>query len=173
MFRNYIKIAIRNIYRSLSYTVINISGLSLGITCAFLIFAIVSYHVSFDNFHENPNRIFRFVTEQHRDQVSYVPSVPPAFGSAFRSDYTYGEKVARIFTNTELLITVDGDGDPRKFKEDISFAEPEFFQIFNFPLVAGREANILNEPNTAVVSERIAKKYFGNQSALNKTFRFN
>jgi putative ABC transport system permease protein len=173
MIRNHIKIAIRNIYRSLSYTVINVSGLSLGITCAFLIFAIVSYHLSFDNFHANSNRIFRFVTEQHRDQVSYVPSVPPAFGAAFRNDYTYGEKVARIFTNTELLITVDGDGDPEKFKEDISFAEPEFFQIFNFPLIAGKLDNVLSEPNTAIVTERIAKKYFGNQSALNRTFRFN
>src|SRR5688572_27951883 len=149
MLRNHIKIAIRNIYRSLSYTVINVSGLSLGITCAFLIFAIVSYHLSFDNFHANSNRILRFVTEQHRDQVSYVPSVPPAFGAAFRNDYTYGEKVARIFTNTELLITVDGDGDPKKFKEDISFAEPEFFQIFYLPLIAGKLDNVLSEPNTA------------------------
>lgn len=173
MLKNHIKIAFRNIYRSLSYTVINVSGLSLGITCALLIFAIVSYHLSFDTFHANSNRIFRFVTEQHRDQVSYAPSVPPAFGAAFRNDYTYGEKVARIFTNTELLITVDGDGDPKKFKEDVSFAEPEFFQIFNFPLIAGKSSNVLSEPNTAIITERIAKKYFSNQSALNKTFRFN
>ena len=72
MLRNYFKIAIRNITRSLSYTVINVSGLSLGITCAILIFSIIHYHLSFDTFHNNTDRVYRFVTEQHRDQISYV-----------------------------------------------------------------------------------------------------
>ena len=173
MLRNYFKIAIRNITRSLSYTVINVSGLSLGITCAILIFSIIHYHLSFDNFHQNTDRIYRFVTEQHRDQVSYVSSVPPAFGLAFRNDYTFGEKVARICNLTEQLMYVEENGNAKKFKEDLSFAEPEFFQIFNFPIVAGQSKNVLTEPNTAIISERVAKKYFGNQSPLNKTFRFN
>ena len=172
MLRNYFKIAIRNITRSLSYTVINVSGLSLGITCAILIFSIITYHLSFDNFHNNTDRVYRFVTEQHRDQVSYVSSVPPAFGLAFRNDYTFGEKVARICTLTEQLITIEENGNAKKFKEDLSFAESEFFQIFNFPIVAGQSKNVLTEPNTAIISERMAKKYFGNQSPLNKTFRF-
>ena len=91
---------------------------------------------------------------------------------AFRNDYTFGEKVARICTLTEQLITVEENGNAKKFKEDLSFAEPEFFQIFNFPIVAGQSKNVLTEPNTAIISERMAKKYFGNQSPLNKTFRF-
>ena len=172
MLRNYFKIAIRNISRSLSYTVINVSGLSLGITCAILIFSIINYHLSFDDFHENTERIYRFVTEQHRDQVSYANAVPPAFGLAFRNDYTFGEKVARICTLTEHLVTVEENGNAKKFKEDVSFAEPEFFQIFNFPIIEGQSKNVLTDPNTAVISERVAKRYFGNQSPLNKTFRF-
>jgi ABC-type antimicrobial peptide transport system permease subunit len=172
MLQNYFKIAIRTITRSPSYTVINVSGLSLGITCAILIFSIIYYHLSFDNFHQNTERIYRFVTEQHRDQVSYVSSVPPAFGLAFRNDYTFGEKVARICNLSGHLLAIEENGNTKKFKEDLSFAEPDFFQIFNFPIVAGQSQNVLAEPNTAIISERMAKKYFGNQSPLNKTFRF-
>src|SRR5688572_14516252 len=87
MLKSYLKLAVRNIIRSASYSTINISGLALGITCALLIFSLVTYHLNFDNFHTDSDRIYRFVTEQHRDQVSYVGSVPPAFGKAFREDY--------------------------------------------------------------------------------------
>ena len=173
MLLNYFKIALRNITRSFSYSMINISGLTLGITCAFLIFSMIAYHLQFDDFHHEDDRIYRFVTEQHRDQISYTGSVPPAFGLAFRNDYTFGEKVARICTLDEQLISVEENGHQKKFKEDVSFAEPEFFQIFNFPIVAGYHKNILVEPNTALITEQMAKKYFGEQSPLNKTFRFN
>jgi putative ABC transport system permease protein len=173
MLFNYLKIAIRSIKRYASYTVINISGLALGITCALLIFSLVSYHLSFDNFHNQSERTYRFVTEQHRDDITYVGSVPPVFGKAFRDDYTYGEKVARLFTSTEELISIEEDGKLRKFKEDIAFAEPEFFEIFNFPLVSGQSGgNLLQEPNTVLISERIAAKFFGNEQPIGKVIRF-
>ena len=122
MLLNYFKIALRNITRSFSYSMINISGLTLGITCAFLIFSMIAYHLQFDDFHHEDDRIYRFVTEQHRDQISYTGSVPPAFGLAFRNDYTFGEKVARICTLDEQFISVEENGHQKKFKEDISFA---------------------------------------------------
>lgn len=173
MLYNFFKIAIRNIRRSASSTIINVAGLGLGTTCGLLIFSIVQYHLSFDNFHKNRERTYRFVTEQHRDEVSYVASVPPAFATAFRNDFSFGEKVGRICTVTEQLITLEENGNARKFQEEIAFAEPEFFEIFNFPLIEGAGTNTLVEPNTAVVTEKITKKYFGNGSALNKTFRLN
>lgn len=105
MLKSYLKLALRNIVRSTSNAVINISGLALGITCTLLIFSLVTYHLSFDNFHNNSDRIYRFVTEQHREQVTYQGSVPPAFGKVFRDDYTYGEKVARLCTAEEVLIS--------------------------------------------------------------------
>ncbi len=172
MYKSYFKTAWRNITGKKTYAAINIAGLALGIACALLIFSLVSYHLDFDNFHNNSDRIYRFVTEAHRDHVSYSQSVPPPFGKAFRDDYTFGEKVARVCTLTDQLIAVEDGADFRKFKEEISFAEPEFFDIFNFPLVSGKRDNILSEPNTAVVSERIAKKYFGDESPVGKTFRF-
>jgi predicted permease len=173
MIFNYLKIAARNITRSFSSTVINVCGLALGITCGVLLFSIIQYHLSFDNFHAKSDRIYRFVTEQHRDEISYTASVPPAFGKAFRDDYTFGEKVARICTLFESQVTVEQDGTSKKFKENVSFAESEFFEIFNFPVLTGQATNVLSEPNTAIVTERIAKKYFGGESALNKVIIFN
>ena len=87
MIRNYLKIAWRNLVKNKAYGFINIIGLALSMTCGILIFVLVKYHLGFDNFHKDSNRIYRFVTEQHRDNISYAPSVPPAFGKAFRNDY--------------------------------------------------------------------------------------
>ena len=171
MLVNYFKIALRNITRSFSYSMINISGLTLGITCAVLIFSMITYHLRFDNFHQDDDRIYRFVTEQHRDQVSYVGSVPPAFGFAFRNDYTFGEKVARICALDEQLISIEEHGQVKKFKENIAFAEPEFFEIFNFPVIAGNHKSILSETNTAIITEQMAQKYFGDADPIGQVIR--
>jgi putative ABC transport system permease protein len=173
MLFNYFTVAFRNIRRFASYTVINVLGLALGITCVTLIYSLVTHHLSFDKFHSNSDRVYRFVTEQHRDQVSYVGSVPPAFANAFRNDYTFGEKVARVCTLTEQLISLDQNGETKKFSEEVSFADEEFFEIFNFPVTFGQAKNFLHEVNSAIITERMAKKYFGDESALDKTFRFN
>jgi ABC-type antimicrobial peptide transport system permease subunit len=172
MYKNYLKTGWRSIISKRHYTVINVSGLALGIACALLIFSLVSYHLTFDNFHAHSDRIYRFVTEEHRDQVSYGPNVPPAFGKTFRADYTFGEKVSRLCTLTDQLIAVEEHGEVDKYQEEVAFADPEFFETFNFPFVAGKRDNMLSEPNTAIITERIAKKYFGGESPLGKTFRF-
>jgi putative ABC transport system permease protein len=169
MILNYLKTAIRTIRRSATYTVINVSGLALGITCALLIFSLVTHHLRFDNFHSEGDRIYRFVTEEHRDDVEYESSVPPAFGKAFREDYTFGEMVARICSANSLL-SFELQGKTMKYQEDLAFADASYLEIFNFPLVAG--TNELTQPGTAILTQRIAKKYFGDEPALGKTLRF-
>lgn len=171
MLENYLKLALRNIMRAPTYSVINISGLALGITCALLIFSLVTYHLNFDNFHTDTDRIYRFVTEQHRDQISYAGSVPPAFGKTFRDDYTYAEKVARVCTAYESLISIEQGGELKKFTENAAFVDVEFFEVFSFPLVSGDIRKNLTEPNTCVITEQMAKKIFGNETALDKTIR--
>ncbi len=173
MIKNYFKIAWRNLKKNKSYAFINIMGLALSITCGILIFSLVNYHLGFDNFHPNAGRIFRIVTEQHRDNISYTEGVPAPLGKAIRTDYTFTEKIARVANYDQQLITINTDKAIKKFKEKdgAAFAEPEFFSIFNFPLVQGNISTALNEPNTAVVTERIAKKYFGNENPINKVFR--
>ncbi|MFT3750499.1 MAG: ABC transporter permease [Agriterribacter sp.] len=174
MFKDYFKVAFRNLVRKKTYTTINVLGLGLGISCAILIFAIISYHLSFDNFHTNPDRIYRLVTESHRDGVSYSAGVPSPLGRRFREDYTYGEKVARVATYNGLITINDGK-IIRKFREEkgLAFTEPAFFDIFNYPLLYGDRKTLLNEPNTAILTERVAKKYFGDSNPINRMFRFN
>jgi ABC-type antimicrobial peptide transport system permease subunit len=136
--------------------------------CALLIYMLVTYHLSFDTFHSHSDRIYRFVTEQHRDQVSHVFSVPPAFGNTFRNDYTYAEKVARMCTNSEALISIDLNNEVKKFNDEIAFVDPDYFDIFHFPTVEG---TIPTAPNTAAITQEMAIKYFGDQPALGKTIR--
>ena len=171
MLVNYVRVAFRNIQRSLSYAAINIFGLSLGICCTLLIYLLIAYHLDFDTFHTNGDRIYRFVTEEHRDKVTYVPNVPPAFGKAFRNDYPYGEKVARLYTYDDAMVSVGMASDAKKFKEEVAFCDPEFFQIFNFPLAEGASPPLLANPHHAVITEKMAAKYFGNEPALGKTLR--
>jgi putative ABC transport system permease protein len=173
MIRNYFKIAFRNLARNKAYTFINISGLALGMTCGILIFMLVKYHLSFDNFHANSDRIYRFVTEQHRETITYRSDVPSPLGKVFRNDYTFGEKVARIFTADGVVLTIQNGREIRKFKEDegVAFTETEFFDIFNYPLLQGDIKTALSEPNTAILTQRMAKKFFGDSDPINKTFR--
>ncbi len=173
MIKNYFKIAFRNLVRHKAYTTINVLGLALGMTCGILIFALVSFHLSFDNFHADSDRIYRFVTEAQREGVSYSRSVPSPLGKVFREDYTFGEKVARIATYNSVLITIEEGETVRKFKEEegVAFTEPEFFDIFNYPLSQGDSRTALNEPGTAILTERMARKYFGDANPVNRTFR--
>lgn len=173
MIRNYCKIALRVLFRNKTYSTLNILGLALSMTCGILIFTLVKYHLSFDNFHKDKDRIYRMVTEQHRDNTTYTGSVPPALGKAFRQDYDLAEKTARIATWEERQISVTSGTELKKFKEKdgVAFAEPEYFDIFNYPLIRGSKQTILSDPNTAVITERTARKYFGNEDPIGKVIR--
>ncbi|MFT3934357.1 MAG: ABC transporter permease [Chitinophagaceae bacterium] len=170
MLKNYFKIAWRNLRRHKAYAAINIVGLSLGIACAILIYTLVSFHLSFDNFHKNKDRIYRVVTEIHNETLGHTPGVPPPFAKAFRSDYALAEKTARVIGYWSIISI---PAENKKFEEDNGFAitEPSFFEIFNFPLVEGDIKTALNEPNSAIVTQKIAKKYFGTEHAMGKVFR--
>ena len=168
---NYLKTALRNLLRYRVYNFINISGLSLGMACAILIFAVVRFHLSFDNFHDRPENIYRVVTELHNEQVRAVECVPAPFGRYFRENLTYGDAVARMARFDGELVTLEENGVDRKFSEHVAFAEADFLNMFNFPLVAGNRARALTGPNVAIITERLAHKYFGNETALNKTLR--
>jgi len=174
MLKNYWKIAVRVLFRNKAYSTINILGLALSMTCGILIFTLVKYHLSFDNFHKDSDRIYRFVTEQHRDDIHYVGSVPPAFGKGFRDDYTFGEQTARIAGFDDIMIALRTPTEVKKFKEKEGavFSEPAYFDIFNFPLLRGDKNTVLVEPNTAIITDRLAHKYFGNEDPIGKTIWF-
>src|SRR5258706_16221412 len=115
MLKNYFKIAWRNLKRNRAYAAINIVGLSLGIACAILIYILVSFHLGFDGFHKNKDRIYRVVTEIHNEQIGHTPGIPPPFTKAFRDDYTFAEKTARAITFWKLISI---PAENKKFEEE-------------------------------------------------------
>ena len=170
MFKNYLKIAWRNLQKRKIFATINILGLALGFGCSILIFLFVNHHLQFDNFHKNPERTYRFVTEQHRDDVSYRASVPPGFATAFIDDYNYAEKVAKIVSLEKLQINGVDTNAAKRFKEDVVFAETDFFEIFNFPISEILTGRNIKEPNTAYITESFSKRMFGDKLGLGEQF---
>jgi len=173
MIKNYIKIAWRNLKRNKAYAMISTIGLSLGMLCGILIFTLITYHLSFDNFHHNSKRIYRVYTEWNDETVNRSAGVPQPLGKAFRNNFALGEKTARVITFRNNLVSFTEKGDLKKFSEEegATFAEPDFFGILNFPLVKG-DAKSLNKPGQVLITQKLAKKYFGSENAaMSKVIR--
>ncbi len=178
MFKNYLKIAWRNLVRNKSYAVINVTGLAVGIAVCMMIFIIIQYQTSFDQFHTKQDRIYRMLTGRHPADaatISYSKSVPFAMPEGLKADFPQLEQVAPVYAshNDELQV-VDINGAPVKnFKEPggVFYTTPSFFNMFNFPLLAGSYAS-LKDPNNVLLTKEIAATYFGDwQTAMGKTIK--
>ena len=175
MFKNYFKTAFRSFKRNTSYTLINILGLSVGIAACFLIFLVVQFESSFDNFHLKKNSIYRVGTEFHnQDGVSYSAGVAFPVATALRVDFPQMKEVASIFKDGGEITVEDGSSQQKKYKEDnFYYAEPQFFNMFNFPFLAGDAKSALSDPNSAVLTQATAEKYFGDwRNAIGKTIKY-
>src|SRR5690349_12224905 len=177
MFRNYLKTAIRNLKRNKLYAIINVLGMAVGIAACLLIFLVIQFETSFDKFHPNRANIYRVVTEFHsQDGISYSKGISFPVAPALRLDFPEIKKVAGVFRSyrDEITLQPNSAGISKKFIEDFYFAEPQFFSIFNFPLLAGDIRTVLREPHTAIITQELAEKYFGDwKSAIGKTIKRN
>jgi putative ABC transport system permease protein len=175
MFKNQLILAWRNLRKNKSYTLINILGLSSGIACAILIFTLVSYQLSFDRFHPDADRVYRVVTIFHEENIEYQSGVPQPLGKAFLNDYSYAEAAARVVSSSSALISLPYEKQVKKFEEEdgVAYADPGFFDIFRFPLVNGSSGPLLTEPNTALITQKLATKYFGSEEPVGKIIRYN
>ena len=175
MIQNYITIAFRNLSKHRTYAMLNTLGLSLSIACCILIFMVVRHHFSFDKFHQNKERIVMITTETRGESTNKGNSVPYPMGAALRQEYAFLEKTAMVASRENSLITLEKAGEaPVKFKEESTraFAEPAFFDIFDYPLLRGSMERF-EEPKTALLTERIAQKYYGKDDPIGKTFKVN
>lgn len=171
MLRNFFIIAWRNVRKNKAYATINVLGLSLGIACGLLIFTFVHYNLSFDDFHPAKDRVYRLVTVWHDQFADSSQGTPSPLGRVFRKDLDVAEKLSRIIDYSGL-VTIQDKGVTKKFDERIAYAEPEFFDIFNFPLIRGDQSTALHAPGQVLITEKIAKKYFGDAgAAMGRTIR--
>ncbi|WP_449438154.1 ABC transporter permease [Pedobacter steynii] len=163
MFKLNLKIALRNLWKNKGYTFINVFGLSIGMASCILIFMFIRYQLSFDEGYKNENRIYRFVTTwkyNSFDDYSQGVSVPHV--AAAREEITGLEKVAPIFRDWGIIEVKDQQGkEVMKVDEQLHYAGPDFFEIFDTNWLNAGAAKDLIEPNTVVLSESMAKKFFG------------
>jgi putative ABC transport system permease protein len=176
MLKNYLKTAFRNIVRQKGSTIINVAGLTLGITCSLVLFLMVKHLSTFDSNHTNRERIFRVVTESDGNSGRfYTPGVPSVLPDAFRDDFHEAEEVTFLSYRSGSMVSLPDDGDvPKKFKEDrgVVFAEPAFFRIFDRKILSGSAEKGLDDPNEAIISESLAKKYFPGEDPIGKSVKF-
>ncbi|HKP32659.1 MAG TPA: ABC transporter permease, partial [Chitinophagaceae bacterium] len=176
MLKNYLRTAWRNLKRNKTYAIINILGLSVGIAACVLIFLVVQFETSFDNFHAKKESIYRIGSKfKTQDGVGYSDGTAFPTGPALKLDFPQVKHVARIYKNRGDQITLlSGGSNDKKFTEDFYFAEPEFFKIFDFEWVVGNPKTALTEPQSIAITEKIAEKYFGSvKEAMGKTLKRN
>ncbi|MEO6731423.1 MAG: ABC transporter permease [Ferruginibacter sp.] len=167
MFRNYFKTAFRTLIRNRNYTAINVAGMAVGIAVCMMIFIIIQFQTSYDNFHSKEDRIYRVLTEYHHADAAntiYGKDVPFPMPAGLKTAFPQVEQVAPIFASHDdlLLIPDDNGSTVKQFKEDkgVFFTEPSFFKMFDYPLLAGSYES-LKEPNNVLITKEIAEKYFG------------
>ncbi|MDR6566433.1 ABC transporter permease [Chitinophaga ginsengisegetis] len=170
MFRNYFKIAVRHLQRHKFITVINISGLAVGMACCILITLYVRDELGFDRFHRNTDNLYRVTTQSTRPtgNTEYGAATQFPIGPNLKKDISSIKESVRIFAPGNTLYTA---GDKRIWEENTAFADEPFFRVFNFPLLEGNPATVLKEPYSIVLTESAAKKYFGNESPIGKLIK--
>lgn len=172
MIYNYVKLALRNLYKHKVSTLINLSGLTLGVTACLAIYVVTHFELSFDTFHPEAARIYRLVGQSKfnkSDTFKPLGFVPRAVPQAVRAEVAGLETVA-AFHNLESDVTVPGgNNEPRRFERrnmdadhaQIILAGPSYFDIFRYEWLAGNPQSALKEPYSVVLTEKKARLYFG------------
>jgi putative ABC transport system permease protein len=163
MFKNYLKVALRNIRQHKGYSLINIVGLAVGIACCILILLWVQDELSFDSFHKNGDKIYRVLQDVHLDRdVTWAINQGP-LGPALKEDIP---EIVNFTRGTARRFRIKYDD--KRFDEIVEFADPSLFEMFDFPLVKGDPKKALTDPHSIVISEDMAVKYFGSEDPLGK-----
>ncbi|MFA8343661.1 MAG: ABC transporter permease [Rhodothermaceae bacterium] len=171
MLINYLKITIRNLTRNKLYSFINLSGLSVGISCCLLLVLWCVHELSYDKFHHNSERsfvVFEKLLYPDAPPISHM-STPHPLAPLFKSEYPEVEYATRIQFHFETPIAYK---DKRVNQSGILFVDNDFFHIYNYPLISGDKEKLLTDPFSVVLTESTAKKYFGDENPIGKVFQF-
>ncbi|HWI90137.1 MAG TPA: ABC transporter permease [Flavisolibacter sp.] len=172
MFKNYFKTAIRNLWRYKGFSFINILSLTIGIVGCLVIALFVWDEKQYDKFLPGAENIYR-IYEQRNDNnaISYAACVPPAFADFLKHEYPEVSNTTRILmSNDKFLIE---NGEKKGYEEKGLIVDSNFFQIFPIKFLRGDANTALNDPNSLVISEDIAQRYFGNEDPVGRILKVN
>lgn len=172
MLLNYFKIALRNLYRNRSLSVINILGLSVSIAVCFLIVLFIIHELSYDTFHNNPENLYRVTIkgEIAGQPIEYAVSMVP-LPSVLEQEYPEVEAAVSVFARlSKRLVTHQ---EKSFYETNISGATRDFFNVFDYELIHGDNDTVLEEPQTIVLSESLAKKYFDDSDPVGEIITIN
>lgn len=166
MFKNYFKIAFRNLWRNKAFSTINIFGLAIGIATCLIIMLFVQNELSYDRYNTKADQIVRVVFRGTVDgQKMKEANVMPPVAKTLLANYPEIKQATRLRKDGSQFISY---GD-KSFKEDgLAFVDPNFFEVFTLPLIEGNSSSALSQPNSIVITKVIANKYFGNEEPLGK-----
>jgi len=177
MFRNYLKVAFRSILKHKAFSLINIIGLSIGLSSAFVIGAMIYYDLTFDKFHEDGERIYRVVTDtKSPEREGHFRGVPVPLGDALENQVAGLENVSMFFMAYFNKISIGDTEKSFRNPENAIFADDSYFQLLEYDWLAGSPKGVLHNPNEVVLTEKRAKKYFPDilpQEILGKTVTYN
>jgi len=169
MFRSLVKSAFRNITHKFAYSFLNILGMTLGMTAALFLILYVSDELSFDRYHEHANRMYRVqshITETDDEFTWIVAQIP--FAPQVKEDYPEVESFTRLFNFQRALFM---NGDIEFTEEDVYYADSTFFEVFTYEALEGSTAEALDQPNSIVLTETMAARYFGGGKAVGNTLK--
>lgn len=166
MLRNYFKIAWRSIKRYKAYSIINIAGLALGIASCLVIFLVVRNELGYDSFHKKADRTYRVTL----NAIDFNPSVSMAVAPAMRTDFPELEKISQVWYQESGMVKIE---QTRYSEKGFAYVDEEFTGIFDYQWLAGDPHTALSEPNSVVLTENIARKYFGKKEAMGQMINLN
>jgi putative ABC transport system permease protein len=167
MYRTYLKIAWRNLQKSKIYSILNILGLAIGLSCFILISLYVLDELSYDRYHTKADRIYRINSDiKFGDSEMHMAETPDVMGAILKKDYPQVEEYVRLYNNTGAQHLKKGESYLNE--EDVVHADSSFFRVFSFTAVAGDLDKALSTPNSVVLTESMALKYFGTIQVLGK-----
>lgn len=167
MIKNYIKIALRNLTKHKGYSLINIAGLAIGMACCILILLWIKDEWSFDRFHENADTIYRVIQDINFTDHSTTWAITQGpLGPSLKEDFPEIVNFTRV-TGRRFRLTY-GDNS---FDEVLGMADGSIFEMFTFPLVEGNPQTALSDPHSIVLTDEMAKKYFGSENPMGKVLK--
>ncbi|SFD80854.1 ABC transporter permease [Spirosoma endophyticum] len=178
MLKSYFTTALRALKRNWSYSIINVLGLTLSLACCLLLFLAIRYELSFDQHNANADRTYRIVSFNKKSNVDRRNAgIPLPALAALRNDYpNLKHQVTMVNRLANVVVTVNEktSRSTKKFQEAdgvVAFVEPEYFRLFDYSWQKGSPQTSITNPNTVVLSERMAQKYFGTGNPIGKTLR--